>query len=195
MGSGFIEPGEFVSEKIRLKIFGMRNVFFLRDRAAFLVGVSKHGSRIGDGRKPIAAAYQTRLNPYGCHRQFQPKVRSSIRVESRNARLFPRPPSATEDRDSTEPNQQSDRFLDPWDTDYNEPASGRPEWSCRWQCRCNDRRHQRYFSRYGFPCCHLSPLEVLRQTFCRLFCADFKPSLRDLGAEVLEKSAVKLRDS
>ena len=145
----------------------MRNVFFLRDRAAFLVGVSKHGSRIGDGRKPIAAAYQTRLNPYGCHRQFQPKVRSSIRVESRNARLFPRPPSATEDRDSTEPNQQSDRFLDPWDIDYNEPASGRPEWSCRWQCRCNDRRHQRYFSWYGFPCCHLSPLEVLRLTSCR----------------------------
>ena len=123
---GFIEPGEFVSEKIRLKIFGMRNVFFLRDRAAFLVGVSKHGSRIGDGRKPIAAAYQARLNPYGCHRKFQPKVRSSIRVESRNARLVPRPTSATEDRDSTEPNQQSNRFLDPWDADYNEPESGRP---------------------------------------------------------------------
>jgi hypothetical protein len=50
---GFIEPGEFVLEEIRLKTFGMRNVFFLRDRAAFLVGVSKHGSRMGDGRSPL----------------------------------------------------------------------------------------------------------------------------------------------
>jgi len=27
-----------------------------------------------------------------------------------------------------------------------------------------------------------------------LFCADFKPGLKDLGAEAHEKSAVKLRD-
>jgi hypothetical protein len=28
----------------------------------------------------------------------------------------------------------------------------------------------------------------------RLFCVDFKPSLRNIGAEVYEKSAVKVRD-
>jgi hypothetical protein len=39
----------------------MRNVF-LRDRAAFLVGVGKRGSRMGDTGKPTAAACQTRLN-------------------------------------------------------------------------------------------------------------------------------------
>jgi hypothetical protein len=45
------------------------------------------------------------------------------------------------------------------------PALGRPECSCRWQYRCNDRRRRRYFSGYGFPCCDLPPLEVLRQKF------------------------------
>jgi hypothetical protein len=34
-------------------------------------------------------------------------------------------PSASEDRDSNEPGQRSDRLLDPWDTDHSEPASGR----------------------------------------------------------------------
>ena len=47
LGLGFIEPGEFVLEKIRFKDFWNAKCFFLRDRAAFLVGVSKHGSRMG----------------------------------------------------------------------------------------------------------------------------------------------------
>ena len=98
-----------------------------------------------------------KTKPYRCHRQFQPQVRSTIRVKNRNDRLGAQPTSATEDRDSNESNRRSDRFLDPWNTDDSEPASGRPEWFLRGQLHCNGRWRWCSFSGCGFLYCRLHP--------------------------------------
>jgi len=108
-----------------------------------------------------------KTKPYGCHHQSQPQVRWTIRVESRKERVAAQPTSAAEDRNSNEPGQPGDRFLGLSDTDYSELASGRPEWCCRRQSRCDSRRHQRYSGGYGFLSRGLSTLEVLRQTSCQ----------------------------
>jgi hypothetical protein len=46
--SGFIEPGEFLLEKMRTINFLNIQKVFLRGRTVFLVGVSKHGSQMRD---------------------------------------------------------------------------------------------------------------------------------------------------
>jgi|SRR5271166_2123932 len=109
-----------------------------------------------EGRKPT----------YGRHLQFQPRVRSEDRVESQNARPVAQATATTGDLHRNELSQLVSRLLGLRDADHSEPTSGRPEWSLRRQFRCDGRWDRRNFSEHGFPCRRLSPLEVLRQTFC-----------------------------
>src|SRR5215469_2731510 len=65
---------------------------------------------------------------------------------------------------TNEPTRRSDRLLDPWDSDPNEPASGRAERSLRRQFFCDGRRRRSFLGRYGFPWRRLFPLfERLQQ--------------------------------
>ena len=105
--------------------------------------------------------------PYGCHRQFQPQIRPSIRLKSRNDRPVTH---AAEDLDRNVSGQPGSRLLGLCDADLHQPASGRAERSLRRQSRCDGRRHPREFSRRGIPRRWLSLLEVLRQTSGRAAC-------------------------
>jgi hypothetical protein len=121
--------------------------------------------RAADGT-PHAWRKVTKKGDYECDFQFEPPVRSGIRVEKRNARSIAQPVDPAEDWERSEPNQPGYRLFRSWNADYSKPASIRPEWFFWWQFCCDSRRYWCYFSRHGFLHRRLFLLQILRQRFC-----------------------------
>ena len=71
--------------------------------------------------------FETKAPAYGCHLQFQPRVRSGKRVEDRNTQPVVQPTSATDDLDRSKFSQLVSWLLDFRNTDHCQPIPGRPQ--------------------------------------------------------------------
>ena len=61
-------------------------------------------------------------SPYERDFDFQPRVRSCIRAEKRDARRIAQTTNPSEDRERNEPNKPGYRLFCRWNADHSEPS-------------------------------------------------------------------------